>query len=225
MNIYIDESGSINNKINTDFIIALVIPIDHKSLERSYKRFVSSNQEILKQVDRENKMFLNGKFRELKGSQFNRSLKKKFVDFFSRKNNFEVYYIRIRNNCLTNDYCRNTARAFNYALKLALQYFISNGYIPREDHLIQLDERNEKTETRHFLENYLNTELVLSGVTSGNFRVCYFESSNNKFIQIADVFSNLLYSHTMNGQYDEEFAKLQKLGIVKFTFDFPLTFR
>lgn len=48
-----------------------------------------------------------------------------------------------------------------------------------------MDERNEKTETKFFLENYLNTELMLGGVTQGKFNVSYFDSANNKFIQIA----------------------------------------
>ena len=39
MNIYIDESGSINNNLpkNRDFIIALIVPADQKKLSRVYK--------------------------------------------------------------------------------------------------------------------------------------------------------------------------------------------
>jgi hypothetical protein len=87
---------------------------------------------------------------------------------------------------------------------------------------LQLDERNEKTETKFFLENYLNTELMLGGVTQGKFNVSYFDSANNKFIQIADVFSNLFYSELRTRQYTETFRMLRERGILKFVFEFPM---
>ena len=86
---------------------------------------------------------------------------------------------------------------------------------------MQLDERNEKTETRHFLENYLNTELFMNGVATGRFDVRYFDSSKNDLIQLADVFSNLYYSHLQTGAYEDEFKKLKETGILKFIFEFP----
>ncbi|WP_405726530.1 DUF3800 domain-containing protein [Anaerotignum sp.] len=45
MNIYIDESGSINNHSpeNKFFVIAMVHVKDKRGLEKAYKRFVSSN--------------------------------------------------------------------------------------------------------------------------------------------------------------------------------------
>ena len=72
MNIYIDESGSINNKldIKNDFIIALVNVYEKSKLERAYKRFISSNLKRLDDLDkkaRPRKMFRDGKFFELKG--------------------------------------------------------------------------------------------------------------------------------------------------------------
>lgn len=63
MYIYIDESGSINNKLQTDFIITLVVTDNKESLKKSYKRFVSSNLEELREADRRGQMFLNGKFK------------------------------------------------------------------------------------------------------------------------------------------------------------------
>lgn len=223
MNIYIDESGSINNKFreSKDFIITLVVPTNKKQLGRTYKRFVSSNYEVLKKLDRENKMFLNDKFQELKGSQFDRAIKQKFVSFFSKKKHFEIYYIRVKNNKLSDKFCENTARAFNYVIRLALQYLINNNYIDQENYNLQLDERNEKTKTKYFLENYLNTELSLGGTTNGKFSVCYFDSADNKFIQIADVFSNLFYSQLLTGDYDEEMILLEDKGILRFVFNFP----
>lgn len=238
MIIYIDESGSINNKLpaNQDFIISLVVASDKKALARSYKRFVSANYDRLKELDQDKltkdgriiraggKMFTNEKFSELKGSQFDKAMKQQFVQFFSQKDNFEWYIIRLHNCRLTDKFCNNSARAFNYSMRLALNYFISNGYLPNEDCYLQLDERNEKTETRHFLANYLNTELTLSGESSGNFTVEYFDSSNNKFIQISDVLANIYYSHVITGAYEDELRQLKDADILKYVFEFPLSY-
>ena len=85
MNIYGDESGSIDNVHYHDipyFVICLIRVINKASLKRSFKRFVASNLDELKRLDGlkpEPKMFKDGKFVELKGSYFDRAMKKKFV--------------------------------------------------------------------------------------------------------------------------------------------------
>lgn len=234
MNIYIDESGSINNRAphSKYFVIALLCVKNRESLKRSYKRFVSSNFDILLKLDQrksspgdkrpsKGKMFSDGKFRELKGSQFDREMKIKFVEFFSRKPVFELFYIKIVNKRLTDLFCENTARVFNYALRLALDFFIRNGYLPDEDCCLQLDERNEKTESRFFLENYLNTELSMNGTATGHFQALYFDSVGNDLVQLADVFANLYYSYLLTGHYENEIRLLQDAGILKFVFEFP----
>lgn len=237
MNIYIDESGSISNNSHNDryFVIAMIHVINKKGLERAYKRFVSSNLETLKKLDQVkidkstgkvlkpgNRMFTNGKFNELKGSQFDRSMKLKFLEYFTQKHHFNIFYIKISNGRLADRFCENTARAFNYTLRLALEYYIKNNYLPNEDCHLQLDERNERTDTKYFLENYLNTELTLCGAVDGTFNVTYFDSANNKFIQIADVFANLYYSQLRTCQYTKEFNQLKENGILKHIFEFPI---
>ena len=102
-----------------------------------------------------------------------------------------------------------------------MEYFFNKRYLPDEDCLLQLDERNEKTESIHFLENYLNTELFMNGTTVGKFIVEYFDSVDNNIVQIADVFANLYYSHMQTGGYNEELNKLKNSGILKGLFTFP----
>jgi len=223
MNIYIDESGTINNQFKNEyFIITLIIPDNSNTLKRSYKRFVSSNLKELKRIDNRQKMFLNGTFHELKGSAFDKPMKQEFINFFARKNNFSLFYIKVDNSRLKDTFCSNTSRVFNYLLKISLDYFIRNNYIPSENHLLQLDERNERTESRFFLEDYLNTELCITGINQGNFEVSYFDSANNSNIQIADVFSNILYSHLKTGNFADELDTLRDNGILKYIFEFPL---
>lgn len=227
MNIYVDESGSINNHsdYNKHFVIALVHVLNKRKLQSTFKRFVSANLKALKEVDekkREPKMFSGNKFKEIKGSQLDREMRLKFIKHFTREKLFEVYFIEVDNSKLTNIFCQNTSRAFNYLIKLFLEHSIDR-YLPNEDCILQLDERNEKTETKHFLEGYLNTDLVFEGKAKGPFKVIYFDSCNNKCIQIADVFANVYYSQLMTGNYTEVIDSLKERGIIKFIFRFPPT--
>lgn len=75
---------------------------------------------------------------------------------------------------------------------------------------------------KHFLEQYLNTELRGKSVTTGKFTVRYFDSSNNKFIQIADVFANLYYSDLLTSKYNQSINILREQNLLKFIFKFPL---
>lgn len=230
MNIYIDESGSINNHSphNKYFIIAMILVHDREELARAYKRFVSANYDDLYILDQDKrdknsgkllkaggKMFYNGKFRELKGAQFDKEMKHRFVEFFSKKHQFDIYYIKMDNEQMPYRFFDHTARTFNYIIRLAIDDFIKNGKMPDEDCHLQLDERNEKADSRSFLENYLNTELTLSGAAFGEFSVSYFDSADNRFVQIADIFANLYYSQLQTGMYTEEFEKLKAAGILK----------
>ena len=237
MQIFIDESGSINNHLarNKDFVIALVLTKDCVALRRAHKRFVSNNLKGLQTLDapkvnsatgqiiREGgKMFHGEKFKELKGAQFDAEMKRKFVDFFIQKPHFELFLIRIKNARLTDHFCANTARVFNYALKQAMGYWIQKGLMPNEDCDLHLDERNERTETKHFLQEYLNTELTMENGVTSHFSVRYHDSSQSKCIQIADVLANLYYSHLISGAYTEQIKALREANILKHTFEFPL---
>lgn len=237
MLVYIDESGSINNHNSAHcpyFVIALIHVFDKSKTQRAYKRFVSSNIERLQELDQDRinshgqviktggKMFTNGKFTELKGSQFDSDMKRKFLSFFAEKPHFEVFFIKISNAKLTDHFCSNSARVFNYSLKLALDYYIKKGSLPNEECILQLDERNERTESRYFLEEYLNTELIMNGIVNGPFRVKYFDSADNRIVQIADVYANWFYSHLQTGSYEQELKEQQNAGIIKGIFEFPL---
>ena len=63
---------------------------------------------------------------------------------------------------------------------------------------------------------------MLGGISEGKFIVKYFDSKDNKFIQIADVFSNLYYSQLQTGKYKEVFDDLSRKGMLKFIFKFPV---
>ena len=195
--LYIDESGSMTNEYITKrpyFIIAVIRAVDKLKASRSHKRFVSKHFDDLKNADSANRMFDGDKFKELKGSAFSPGLKRSFAEYFGKSNSIEVFYILIDNSQADSKLYENKARAFNYVLKLALEFWIRHGYLPKDQYIIQLDERNERTETKYFLQNYLNTELRMNNLFSSDASVQYFDSQNNRLIQIADVFANLYLS-------------------------------
>ena len=236
MNIYIDESGTVNNhnKHFPYFVIALVHVKDKKKLDRAFKRFVAKNYSRLQDLDQPKydgngniikpgeKMFENGKFKELKGSQFDAQMKRDFIHYISRLDCFEVFIIEICNARLTDKFCSNSARVFNYPLRLALGRFISTSMLPNEECNLQLDERNERTETRHFLEEYLNTELVMNCSCNGPFTVRYFDSASNRMIQVADIYANWYYSQLLTGAYQDILNEQLETGVIKEIFRFPL---
>ena len=237
MNVYIDESGSINNNLGTknDFVVALICVKDSKNLSRIYKRFISSNLSQLKKLDQDKidsethkviksggKMFREETFLELKGTQFDPKMKRKFVEYFTKNNYFDIFLLHLHNDKLSDNFCSNTSRGFNYLIKLSLGYFFNEGLLPEGDYVLNFDERNERTETRFFLQEYLNTELVIEDHLNANFKVTYSDSRNSGFIQIADVFANLYYSHLLSGAYSEQMEKMKESGQLKYIFEFPL---
>ncbi len=207
MYIYIDESGTINKNLNFKFIVCL-LQVDNTSdrdkLKKSYKRFVQKYYKKLKACDEDNKMFKLGKFSELKASSFSQELKKDFLNFFSSNQYFKLNYVVVDNNELQNNFL-NASRSFNYCVKNCLNEIInSETLIINSKIVVQLDERNEKADTRYFLKEYLNVELGIKSNFQDPFEIGYFDSSNNALIQLADVFSNIYYSNEINGNYKKE---------------------
>lgn len=226
INLYIDESGSLTNNCEEYrqpfFIISIIKVKNEKILRRNLKRFVSSNMKILKKLEKSNKMFINGKFMELKGSALNGALKRTFVEEIIKDESFEIFYIKVYNSYIDNTFIQNKARAFNFLLKIFFEHNLRNKNLLDDEYFLQIDERNIKTQSKNTLEDYLNTELILNfKLLSKPLYVKYFDSAHNKFIQVADVFSNLYYSHCLTNKYLDIFNNLQQKGIMKEIFIFP----
>lgn len=226
INMYIDESGSIHptsQKLNRYFVIGIVIPKDLKKLKRVYKTFIRKNIDALKELDVEGKMFnQEGKFIELKGYSMDKPMKLNFINFFCQSNLLEVRYIILDNNLLDERFIKNKARTFNYLLKIFLINSIKKKYIKDKEIFLQIDERNVKTDSKYSLEDYLNQELLLNDNLIDNVQVQYFDSSQNCFIQIADVFSNIMYSNLITkGNYQKELQQLKQNGYILPPFIFP----
>ncbi len=222
-----DESGSMTGEFADKFsyfIICTVRVKDVEALKKRYKRFVSKYYEQLKTLD-DGRMFENGKFKELKGCCLDIDMKKAFADYFCVRNLFEVIYIRLSNQKVEKiHFYDNKARAFNYLYKLMLQYRLEHRLLPKDEYLIQVDERNQKTNSKASLEDYLNTELVLSHDLANGINIRYFDSCNNHLIQIADVFSNIFFSYSLHPEnYAELIKRLRREGYIQSIFEFPIS--
>lgn len=224
MNLYIDESGSINLNNHKNFIISVIIPTDTETLKKVYKRFVSKNLERLRELDKNhNKMFReDGSFLELKGSCFDRDMKIDFLDYFCRNNLFKVRYIVLDNDNLENRFTENKARTFNYLMKIFLTNTIHKKIINDKNLYLHIDERNIKTDSKFSLEDYLNQELLLESNIIDNVIVQYYDSAQSKLIQIADVFANIKYSNYLtNNSYKSKIDELKAKGYILEDFNFP----
>lgn len=216
----------VNSRRWKSFVTCLIIPIDSKKTKTVFKRYISSRIELLRTIDTQHsdnskqyKMFdKNGKFKEIKGSSLTYELKKDFIEYFSQKKLFDIYYIHYDNSNIQPTFYSNTARAFNFPIKLLLDNYITKNY-SATSYVLNIDERNQKTNTQYFLQEYLNTEI---GLTKNiDFRVQYFDSEQNSLIQIADVFSNFYYSNTIDDKFNNELQELKDKDILQMVFYYP----
>lgn len=229
MNIFfVDESGSMTKKgldkrSNHYFTICMILTRETKRLKRVYKRFISSNLDELKKIDKNKKMFYrNGKFKELKGSALTIKMKKKFINFFCQNKLFDIYYICSDNTKAEDIFYSNTSRAFNYLIKLSVEYNTKINNIPKGSNFFYIDERNVRTDSIGTLREYLNTELVSVNHIQNIFMVEYCQSESKELIQVADVFSNIYYTYlAKDTPLDEDIKKLIKNKYIKNEFYFP----
>jgi hypothetical protein len=211
---------------NQYFIICVVHAKDPIMLKRAYKRFISSNLELLRKNDKHHKMFYrSGRFKELKGSFMSNKLKLKFIDFFCKRNYLELYYICCSNQLVDDYFYSNKARAFNYLIRLCIEHNSLNNNLKKDYNEFHIDERNVSTRTVATLEEYLCIELVTVKRLQLGFCVEYHQSEIRELIQIADVFSNIYYSYIVKGKiYDKEINYMRKNSYIKNEFYFPISY-
>ncbi len=222
--LYIDESGTMTNKNIKEFpyfIICVIRVLDKRKLKSKIKRFISNNIVEIKLLN-SSKMFRDGKFIEIKGSELTPQLKTKFVKYLCKEKLFEVFYIDVLNSAVEDRLYVNKARAFNYLIDLFLRFSIRKKLLPKGDYNIHIDERNVKTNAKKTLEDYIATELGIKEKYINDITVEYNDSSTNTFIQLSDFFSNLYYSFKMNESFYQPIINmLKEKEILKNIFVFP----
>lgn len=229
INIAIDESGSMTTQYasgNGYFVIALVIVKDDnkKTLKRYFRKFIHLNTEELKGFDKDSKMFINNKFHELKGNLLTPDFKKRFIEYMTYNQLFNVIFIKVDNKRIYDDSLyKNTARAFNYLISLCLESNLKNGRLPKDDYFLQIDQRNTKTEAIRALEEHLSINLEIMMKLTKSVKVEYFESYNNILVQIADSMANMYFSYLHSRKrYSSVINELRRNNTIIQEFNFPL---
>ena len=226
--LYIDESGSMTSEHTNHwpyFTIAIVMASDKVRAKRAVKRFVSRNINALKAADSAHKMFLDGNFHELKGSCMNGAIQAKFIEYMCQNNTIKAFLIQVKNQQIRYGLYKNTARAFNYILGQALTNLFVSDLLPKDEYMLHIDERNQKTGTIHSLEDYLNIQLCIDRELADSVIVRYYDSAQNSLIQIADVLSNAYYKHCMksgNAEYISDMLNKKTVeGYFPAVYQFP----
>lgn len=226
MILSIDESGSMTVKHSKDFpffVISIIKTIDTDKIKKKIKRYISKNMVKLRILPKSNKMFLNGKFHELKGAALDYVTRKEIAEMLMDEKLFEIYYIIVDNSNVNEKLYDNTARAFNYLLGLNILHNYKKGAFTDRELIINIDERNVRTDSKNGLEDYIAIKLGIENDFIDSVKTTYYDSSTNLMIQLADFYANLYYSFLFQPKnYESIIQEYRKKDIIKDVFLFPL---
>lgn len=189
---YIDESGILqkqNNPYHQYFIISIVLTQQPKELARVFKR--SLLKSLKESPNLLEKLKTN---KEIKGSELSEPQKSKiYSDLHSTHIDSEYGIIVVDSLKVDDKFKDNSARAFNYLLKLYLKNYMksNNKYTHATKVRLFIDERNTATKSINTLKEYLNTELVMADeIFQDDFELQYCDSKNMPLVQLADFIAN-----------------------------------
>ena len=151
-------------------------------------------------------------------------MKKQFIRYFCRNNLINVFYICSSNLKVADYFYKNKARAFNYLIRLSVEFNTLNSNIKKDINYLYVDERNVRTSTIATLGEYLNIELVTAKHIQRTFIVEYCQSESRELIQIADVFSNIYYSFVKSDTFNNEICFMRNNNYNKNEFYFPFSY-
>ncbi|MCR8613401.1 MAG: DUF3800 domain-containing protein [Mycoplasma sp.] len=191
--IFIDESGSLNNKNVGLFSVSLVFVKKNDSswLKNHFKR----NIKKLK-----NKLGIPLK-NELKAHDFVKN--KKLYDLFNfikEIKSVKSYSSYILNKGIDNRYLKNKNVTFNFLVKSALERAVENidYFKVKQDIKIIVDNREIATGSLKSLKDYLDAEFIVKKDIFKNIELEYMDSRRHWGVQLADFFSYLNYWNVKN---------------------------
>lgn len=225
MNIYTDEAGSMRNpstnyKDKYFYISLIVLDNKNKVVNRRKKRYVSKNVEALKEINNNRKhlsstMFdSNDKFIELKSVCLNPKTKFDILDYCLRDIEKSVFLCKVINDNTKPGFFKNTANAYNFILKNALIRLAKDLDLHDEPLIINIDNRNVANNNLKGLEQYLQTELLLSYDYFSSVSIVYHESENCNIVQLADLVAGIHFASVRCTKSREFLLKLGENGTI-----------
>lgn len=200
MNLYIDESGTINkNKIKKSkfFIIGGLDTDDPYHVIRQFKR--AKKDFIIKNPN----CGLNIKD-EIKGSEMPFGMKKMIFERIKKNTDAKFHFIMIDNHNVYPNLLEQPSLTFNYMISVGINSLNRKRLINNYEQLFMLiDERNQAVNSLNSLEEYLRIEFTIKTDMFDKVKVRYKDSKNKDLIQLADIFCNTVYriakNHALGG--------------------------
>jgi hypothetical protein len=204
--VYTDESGRITRRYKGQryFVMAYVLTKDSRRL---HKRFKQARLEAISHDM--NRMRCLQKGKELKGCCVAESVKSKIYDdlltFYKSNKTFEIALMVVDNKNLQSIFRKNKARSFNYFMACAIKLFNQEASfaIDTPDTLLLIDDRNVSPKSKSSLHDFLNIQLQFNDkIFKNEIRASYFNSKNEKLIQLADFVANTASRALNNGSIE-----------------------
>ena len=186
--LYGDESGQLHSNSKSEYFCIggyYCNKDDSNSIKRSFSR------KLIK-IKKKRGML---KSDELKSREMTNFEKIKLFDSLQKHDGFNGFAFIASKNKMTKKIDKESI-FYNYFIKLIVKDLIVPKYQPNEDSLdlitvkIILDNRNVSVGHLKSLEDYLNSEFIL---TNFIFHVDYFDSKNSYAIQATDLIANTFY--------------------------------
>lgn len=199
MNLYIDESGTINNnKLNKSkfFVIGGLDTDDPYQVIRQFKR---AKKDF---INRHPECGLNIK-NEIKGSEMPYGMKKMIFDRIKKNTDAKFHFILVDNHNLYQNLLEQPSLTFNYMISVGINSLNKKSLINDYNRLFMLiDERNQAVSSLNSLEEYLKIEFTIKVNMFDKIKVRYKDSGNKDLIQLADIFCNTVYRVAKNHALD-----------------------
>lgn len=186
--VFLDESGHIHKNSNCNFFAIggfMCLKQDKNKIKSTYKKKTYTIKKN-KKIKRE---------KELKSFDFDINEK---IDILSEIQDFNSFIGVGKVFDKTNMWKKidNENVFYNYAVKILFKDIIKPNILNYKNNetykiILSLDNRSIKTGDLKNLQDYLNTEFILSNFV---FEVTYYDSKQNYNIQLADLIVNSIYN-------------------------------
>ena len=185
--VFIDESGSLNNKSIGIFSVSLVF-IHSDNLSHAKNYFKRSVKKFKKEMNIEIKD-------ELKAHNFVKNKKiKMLLDFTETNKNVFAFSAYINNEDINKKFLRNKNVTYNFLVKLALERAIEKLFwLNNEEIEILADNRKIGTGSLNSLHEYLEAEFIVQRDALSSIKLDYIDSHTHWGIQLADFYSYANY--------------------------------
>ncbi|MDK6233836.1 DUF3800 domain-containing protein [Aerococcus sanguinicola] len=217
MQLFVDESGSINRKKNPDgryFVMAFVQtdrPDHVAEIFRRNKQSYLDKSQSKKTADE-----------EIKGSNMPDGMKAQIFKALRDETDAVFHYLVIDNFQVYPNLLRKPSLTFNYFVGLAIKEIAGHRQNEKENLQMMIDNRNQALRSLNSLEEYLQIIMTIEKRWLHDVHVEYKDSQDENMIQVADIFANTVFrvcrseAHGKSNPDNKNLLKLCRIGKTHF---------